>query len=187
MPHNLKKYSDQQLYVLLIEGSGSSRAAFNEIYERHSMRVYTYCRRILGDSALAEDMFQETFVRFFENAKTEREMTNLPGYLLRIARNLCLGEKKKQHRQTVSFEEFRFASHDISYESTELVRLVETALETLKEDFREAYVLKEFLGMSYNEIAEMTGATLSVVRIRIFRAKTQLREILAPYIEDLQK
>ena len=187
MPHNLKQYSDQQLYALLIEQGVSSRAAFDEMYQRHSARIFTYCRRILGDASLAEDMFQETFVRFFETAKTEREMTNLPAYLLRIARNLCLGEKKKQQRQMVSFEEFRFASHDASYESTELIQLVETALETLKEDYREAYVLKEFLGMSYNEIADVTGATLPIVRIRIYRAKTQIREILAPYIEDLQK
>lgn len=187
MPQNLKQYSDQQLYALLHEAGALSRAAFDEIYQRHSVRTFTYCRRILGDVTLAEDMFQETFVRFFESSKTEREMTNMPAYILRIARNLCLGEKKKQQRQMVSFEEFRFASHDVSYDSTELVKLVETALETLKEEYREAYVLKEFIGMSYNEISEVTGATLAIVRIRIYRAKTQIREILAPYIEDLQK
>jgi RNA polymerase sigma-70 factor (ECF subfamily) len=187
MSAHFKEYSDQQLYALLLEGGSSSRPAFDEIYQRYSPRIFTYCRRILGDGGMAEDMFQETFVRLFEGAKGKQDMTNLPAYLLRIARNLCLTEKKKQQRKTVTFEEFRFATHDSTYESTELVRLIETALETLKEEYRETYVLKEFLGMSYNEIAEITGVTMPVVRIRIYRAKTQIREILAPYIEDLQK
>ncbi|HYF03316.1 MAG TPA: RNA polymerase sigma factor [Patescibacteria group bacterium] len=187
MPQSLRSHSDQQLYALVLERGTLARAAFNEIYQRHSMRVFTYCRRIIGDSDAAQDMFQETFVRFFESATPDREMTNLPGYLLRIARNLCLAERKKLNRQTVSFEEFRFPSHDASYDSAELIKLVETALESLKEDYREAYVLKEFLGLSYNEIAEMTGANLALVRVRIYRAKTQIREILAPYIEDLEK
>lgn len=170
---------------MLREERSVAHAAFMTLYTRHSPRVFTYCRRMMGDETSAEDMFQETFVRFHRSAQDVRVMTNVPAYLLRIARNLCLNERRRKVNGTIALEEFHLPSTHPDYESAESARLVETAIETLPEHYRDALVLKEFLGMTYNEIAEVLETTMPVVRIRIFRAKQKLRGILSPYFEDL--
>ncbi len=79
------------------------------------------------------------------------------------------------------------AGNTPSYESAELAHLLEAAMDALPDDYREALVLKEHLGLSYNEIADILGTTMPVVRTRIYRAKGKLKDILAPYLEDLQR
>jgi RNA polymerase sigma-70 factor (ECF subfamily) len=60
-------------------------------------------------------------------------------------------------------------------------------MEQLPTDYKEAFVLREYEGLSYQEIAELTESSLSTVKIRIFRAKQKIREILAPYVADLSQ
>jgi len=167
-----------------------ARAAFEQLYERHAARVYTYCRRMLGNDALAEDFAQESFLRFIDSARSGRKegmMTNAVAYLLRIARNACLNERTRRHYNAIELDEFRFPVYDYPFESRELSALIETAMEALPDEYREALVLKEHLSLTYNEIAEIVGTTMPVIRTRIYRAKNKLREILSPYLEDLQK
>lgn len=187
MANRLSHISDEELYGTLCRRGASAHAAFEELYARHSPRVYTYCRRMLNSTASAEDAFQETFARFYNSAQTTRSMTNVGAYLLRIARNLCLNEKQKKYRTMLSLEEFDFPARHPSYESVELAQIVETAVEALPEEYREVLIFREYLGLSYNEIAEVLSTSMPIVRTRIYRAKEYLRNVLAPYIEDLQK
>lgn len=187
MANSLSHISDEELYAALRGRDPSAHAAFDELYARHASRVYTYCRRMLGSTTAAEDIFQETFARFYNSAGTERPMTNAGAYLLRIARNLCLNEKEKKHNTMLPLEEFDFPARHPSYESVELAQIVETAVEALPEEYREVLIFREYLGLSYNEIADVLSTSMPVVRTRLYRAKTQLRNILAPYIDDLQK
>ncbi len=99
----MQQYSDEDLFTLLGSDDEQSRRAFELLYNRHSSRVYTYCRRMLNNSALAEDIFQEAFIRLYNAARSHRgTMTNTGAYLLRIARNLCLNEKQKKYNSTLS-------------------------------------------------------------------------------------
>ncbi len=182
--NSMKMLSDEQLYDFLGGNRKSARLAFDELYNRFSTKIFTYCNRILFDSELAEDIFQETFLRFLESAKKERNMTNVSAFIFRIARNLCINEKARKHHSFLSFEELIYPVSDQSYETKERVDLLETALQALPQKYREVLVLKEFLGMSYQEIAEVLDSTLPSIRIRIYRAKQKLRDILAPYIEE---
>jgi RNA polymerase sigma-70 factor, ECF subfamily len=166
--------------------------AFGELYRRHAGRVNAYCKRVLGGKEEASDVFQETFARFYQSAQTptEREMTNVPAYLLTIARNLCL-QHKRNTRTTFRFEDFDFPDphhHSLRrLEETELLSLITTALELLDFDHREAFVLREYDGFSYQEIAELVNSNEATIRTRAHRAKLKLREILSPYLHDLKK
>jgi RNA polymerase sigma-70 factor (ECF subfamily) len=82
-------------------------------------------------------------------------------------------------------EEIELSYYDRPYEQKELLDILGRALDLLPDDYREAFVLREYNGLSYNEIAETVGISLDIVKIRIFRAKKKLREILAPYLVDL--
>ena len=181
------KMSDIELYAALKLEKPSSEKAFAELYARYSPRIFAYCRRILGDYDRAQDAFQETFVKFFNSAQQEREMTNVPAYLLRIARNLCLNMQRSDKGQ-ISLEEYHLpSSYDMSHDKKELLLLITQALETLPLDYKEAFILREYEGLSYQEIADMTESSLSTVKIRIYRAKQKIRDILAPYIADISK
>ncbi|MCS7000586.1 MAG: RNA polymerase sigma factor [Bacteroidota bacterium] len=184
--NKLDHRSDAELYQQMCNTASSKRerdAAFTEIYRRYSPRVYAYCRRILGDDTSAQDAFQETFVRFYTAADVERTMTNLPAYLLRIARNICLNLKRSQ-RPTVELQDFHAIIPDHPYENNELASLLAHALELLPMEYREAFVLHEYEGFSYAEIGAMTGTSADVIKVRAFRARQKLRKILAPYFSD---
>jgi RNA polymerase sigma-70 factor, ECF subfamily len=183
MADSVKSASDIQLYALL-RSDAEREAAFAELYARYSSRVWLYCRRIVGDEALADDLFQDTFLRFLKSAAQEREMTNVPAYLLRIARNLCLNAKR-DHKTTVALEDFHFQFEDRTAEHAELARLVAMALDLLPEDHKEALSLQTYGGLSYNEIAEIMGVPMTTVRNWIVRAKKKMREILSPYLADV--
>jgi RNA polymerase sigma-70 factor (ECF subfamily) len=176
---------DLELYAKFASADVTAQQALTLLYRRYSQRIYTYCRKITGDNHTAEDLLQETFVKLFEAGKQGRQIENFPAYLMTIARNLCLSHRARARRQYVPVEDFHLTVRDIPYEQKELLQLIQTALELLPEDYREAFVLREYNGLTYNEIAEIIGQSLDVVKVRIFRAKKRLRDILAPYLEDL--
>lgn len=176
---------DLELYGRLAHDDAAAQAALSILYRRYSQRIYTYCRKILGESTTAEDLLQETFVKLLESGRQQRTIENFPAYLMTIARNLCLSHRARSKRQFVEVEDFHLASRDVPYEQRELLQLIQASLELLPDDYREAFVLREYNGLSYNEIADVIGESLDVVKVRIFRAKKKLRDILAPYLADL--
>ncbi|MFM8177760.1 MAG: RNA polymerase sigma factor [Candidatus Kapaibacterium sp.] len=179
--------TDTELYGFLREAKSTRDAAFTEIYERYSTRIYLYCRKILGSGEVADDAFQETFSLFLKSADVSREMTNLPAYLLRIARNVCLQMMQKVKRRPESvFEDgfFRTESEMMPVERAELIGLLEVALEVLPDEQREALILQVYDEMSYQEIADFMGVPLTTVRNWVVRAKKRLRDELQQYWAD---
>lgn len=177
--------TDLELYARLALDEATARAALTQLYKRYSQRIFTYCRKVIGDSTAAEDLLQETFVRLFEAGKKGRELDNFPAYLMTIARNMCLTYRSRHQRAFVPVEDFHLTVRDVPYEHKELLQLIHAALELLPEDYREAFVLREYNGLTYLEIADVIGQSVDVVKVRIFRAKKKLRDILAPYLHDL--
>ncbi|MBM2815354.1 MAG: sigE 1 [Ignavibacteria bacterium] len=183
---SLDTHSDIELYHLLRESKEISERAFGELYCRYSPRVYAYCRRFLGDRVEAEDVFQDVFEKFYQSAFSQREMTNVPGFLLKIARNLCLNWKKR-FKYSVDFDDNMLVKYDTRNENNELLDLIKMSLDLLSDDLREMFILREYEGLSYIEICDVSGLPMATVKIRIFRAKQKIREILAPYLADLEK
>lgn len=179
-----EEYSDAELFDLMKGEKKEADWAFAELYARHSPRVFAYCRRFLGNREEAQDVFQETFIRFYNAASKERLMTNVPAFLLRIARNLCFNQKRDE-KEATSFEDYMYVEDDKTNEREELLDLIKMALEVLPDEYKEIFILREYDGMSYNDISEITGQSLANVKVRIFRAKQKVREILEPYLKEL--
>jgi RNA polymerase sigma-70 factor (ECF subfamily) len=186
MSKNFDEYSDSELFYLLKEDKKTAEKAFAELFNRHSSKVYAYCRRFLGNKDEAQDVFQETFIRFHHSASQDREMTNVPAFLLTIARNLCVNTVRRE-KPTVTFEDYMVGTRDRNPEKDELLGLIKTAIELLPPEYKEVFVLREYDGLSYSEIAEITEESLSNVKVRIHRAKQKIRDILQPYLKDLSK
>lgn len=178
----------------LKESSNNTELAFREIYNRYASTVHAYCMRVFNNPEQSEDVFQETFIRFYQSVtKVKNEDTielvknfNVPGFLITIARNYCLNLKRKEKKEVSveNYDYFEFEHH--GYERKELLELIKTALELLEFDYREAFVLREYSGLSYEEIAESTKTSTANAKARVFRAKLKIKEILKPYLLDLQ-
>jgi RNA polymerase sigma-70 factor (ECF subfamily) len=77
--------------------------------------------------------------------------------------------------------------HDQGYEQQELLEIIARALELLDFEHREAFVLRQYHGMPYKDISELTGENISTIKNRVWRAKEKIKEILEPILEDLSK
>jgi RNA polymerase sigma-70 factor, ECF subfamily len=186
MERLLSEYSDGELYALL--RSDEADQAFSELYARYSSAVYAYCLRVMGDRDQAADVFQDTFVRFYRSAERHSSLDNVKGYLLTISRNLCLNEKKRASAQNLSFDEELYnPGMSRQSERNEMLDLIQTALDLLPHDMREAFVLREYQGLSYKEMTEVLGIKLETAKVRVFRARQKIKDILAPYMKEMNK
>lgn len=184
-----KKFEDLgdiELFMLLKKDNKESPEAFKELYSRYSNRIYAYCRRFVGYKEEAEDIFQDTFKRFYEAAQQEREMTNVYGFILKIARNLCINSKRNQKR-TIEIDDTLPISTKSRQDKEEMLNLIKQAVNRLPADYKDVLILREYEGLSYNDIAEMTNLSLGTVKVRIFRAKDKIRKMLKPYMEEFAK
>ncbi len=186
MSKDYKKYSDIELVQILRTDKPKANQAFGELYNRHSSMLHAYCYKIIGDEDAAEDIFQEAFIKFYQNVTNELPNSNIPGFLVKIARNLCLNYKRDK-RPTVPIEDLDFMFHESqNYEQKELLDLITRSLELVDDDYREAFILREYSGLSYEEIADTCNISLSNAKSRVFRAKQKLKSILEPYLKDLK-
>ncbi len=190
MTQDFSSYTEAELYAMLFGAKAEKDAAFQEIYERTSTRIFMYCRKILGNVSAADDAFQETFALFLKTASPEKEMTNLPAYLIRIARNVCLRMRQRtQNHPEVMFNEGFFAApaETNPMERAELSKLLTMALDVLPDDQREALILQAYEDLSYQEIADIMNVPMTTVRNWIVRAKRKLREALEQYWIDYRR
>jgi RNA polymerase sigma-70 factor, ECF subfamily len=185
MAKNFRSLSDVELVSMLSGNKADASEAFRVLYDRYSSIVHAYCVRVTGDEDKADDIFQDTFIKFYQKVQPDVENTNIPGFLMKIARNLCLNAKRDK-KNTIDIDEVDYyVSIGTNYEQKELLDLITRSLDLLEDDYREAFVLREYSGLSYEEIAEVTGISLGNAKSRVFRAKQKIKSILNPYLKDI--
>ena len=181
-------YSDEELYNLVADKMRISEMAFSVLYDRHSPQIWAFCLRFLGNETVAKDVFQETFLRFYNSIDGSRAINNLPGYILKIARNLCINQLNSTATfDAIPFDDDEFFAQTRQNDSAELLDVIKNSVANLSDSYREVFIMREYQGLAYQEIADITGDTLTNVKVKIHGAKDKIREILAVYIEDLQK
>lgn len=159
------------------------REAFTELYLRFRQRVFSYCLRMLGNSAEAEDLYQEVFIRVYQRAHQFAEDKSLAGWIFTIAHNLCLN-RIRDRRTFDNIDDLRYlASPTQEYGDDWAVR-IQAALEQVPPENREPFLLFEYQGLSYIEISEVMKLTVPAVKSRIYRSREQLRVILEPYYKE---
>lgn len=164
----------------LKEGSAQ---AFKVLYEEYGPRVYRYCLRMLGDPTNAEDAFQETFIRIYEKRHLYNG-SNFASWLFTIARNTCYNTLR-QRKDFVEFDEEYHNSHNIPESNYGIKLSLEQAIAQLPVVFREVIILREYEDYSYQEIADMLGVELNLVKVRVFRARVALRKLLNPVEKEV--
>lgn len=156
------------------------RNAYGVIVQRHQHALYRHCRGMGLDHDTALDLVQDTFIRGYTHLADCRDAAHVRAWLFRILRNRCLDHLKNLRSLTVSLTDVSDAelASRRTTPSSELSATLQDALHRLPVALREAFLLKHDAGYNYEEIAAMTGANTSAVKMRVHRARETLREIL---------
>ncbi len=185
MRRQYAEYNDAKLVEVIRSGKPQSDYAFSELYSRYSTVIHTYCRYMAPDKETADDVFQETFIRFYKSLAKEYSADNVGGYLFRVARNLCINLQRDKKSIVPLAENILVHEPYAQYEREEMAGLVKAAVELLDDKYREAFVLREIDNLPYNEIAEMLDITVSGAKSRVIRAKEKLIDLLEPYLKEI--
>jgi RNA polymerase sigma factor (sigma-70 family) len=183
VPQSMEQ-TDEELFALVRENA--SEQAFRTLYRRYDKRLFAYCLRAMQTREAAEDVFQSVMTLVFEKRQSFSG-GSFAAWLFTIARNQTLNHKQKQ-RITTDIDDIAYSMSDEGDRTGEDVLLsdaLKQAIATLPEDYREALELKHFDGFAYEEIAQMLNISLSLAKVRVFRAKKMLQESLAPYLREL--
>lgn len=167
---------DQVLCARVRDGDAH---AFATLYGRHKQVVYLYCLRFLGRGGAAEDVFQDVFIQCLEQLRGGTDIRSVRAYLMTSARNRCLNALRDRKFADDIDDLGDQLTGDAPLDIAERLDL-EEALTHLTPDTRDALLLCEYQGFTYEEIADIVGAPLTAVRKRIFRARQRLRALLAP-------
>ncbi len=188
----LRQQSDEALMGRVARGG---QDAFEILLDRYGDAVVTFCYAFLRNRESAEDIGQETFLRVYRSAARYKPLAKFTTWLYRIAANLCINELKKgKLRRAISLDEPAGSDADgtriveriasdarlplTEAELREAHTLVEKAIERLPEDQRATIVLVEHHNLSYREIADVLGVTVSAIKMRVKRARETLRDML---------
>lgn len=175
---------------LVSRARNGDRAAFREIVERYEGLVAATVIGMLGRGPEADDVGQQTFIRFYQALSQYRGEGGLAPYITRIAVNQCLNALDRRKRQRK-----RFVSRDArdlaepAFDGSRDARrfdeqeLVHRAIQQLNPIHRSVVVLRLINGYSTKETAELLDIPQGTVLSRLYRAQEKLRELLAPYLE----
>lgn len=173
--------SDAELASAFRRGDREALAA---LYDRYKRPLYLFARRMLGEPEAAIDLVQEVFLRLHERRGQLDRPECFRSWLFAAARHRCLTELRRSRRwepiEAAATEKLLvLPTADPREEEEELERL-RRALGSLRIEFREVLILREYQELSYREIAEITESSESAVKSRLFKARQALHAAYAP-------
>jgi len=175
----MKKAAELIEQVLLLRCQIGDKDAFEELFERYERPLRYFINRLLDNSELTEDIFQDTWLTVIRRIYSLREIDAFPAWLYRIARNKVY----QQHRTKKTILEL---DENIAVEvnaededfSTEDAAKVHKGLKELPLEYREVLMLRFLEQMSYEQISQVLNCKLGTVRSRIYYAKLALKKEL---------
>jgi RNA polymerase sigma factor (sigma-70 family) len=165
---------------------GRERAAFEELYERHGRRVYAFLARLAGSRALADDLFQETWLRIARGWATTARAADVEAWVFTVARNVFLSGRRGRLAQQRGLERLRLLpepavrSPDDELEAARNLGALEQAFGELGHEDRSILWLAAIEEMDQARVAEIMGLSYSALRQRLSRARARLAARLAP-------
>jgi RNA polymerase sigma-70 factor, ECF subfamily len=175
---------------LVSRSMGGDPESFNQLIKRWERPIYALAYRTIGREDDARDVVQETFLRAFRGLNGFKGQAKFSSWLYRITLNLCRDWMRRQRRAPViatpdgvdlvelAGESENVETADAAVARKDLSRAVARAMTTLPEEQRAAIVLKEYHGLTFQEIADLLGCPLSTVKTRLYQGLIVLRKEL---------
>jgi RNA polymerase sigma-70 factor, ECF subfamily len=182
LAYDFSKYSDKELAMAIADGG---HAAFEWVVATHGSHVARTVAGMLGKVAEADDVGQETFIRFYNSAGRFRGDSSIKTYLTRIAINLSLNElKRRKSKRWLVYGDGHGVQGHLSDDMAkkDVDELVQKALEQLEPKFRSVVVLRLVQGYSTKEAADILKLPQGTVLSRLARGQEKLRQIVL-YLE----
>ncbi|MBL8057970.1 MAG: sigma-70 family RNA polymerase sigma factor [Anaerolineales bacterium] len=162
--------------------------AFTPLVESYQAAIYNLCYRMLGNPQEAEDAAQEAFLRAYSQLRRYDPSRSFKTWLFSIASHYCIDLLRKRRLTWLSIEDEALPPHPALHDPTlgpeesatrrEQTAAIQGLLGRLAPDDRTVIVMRYWYDLSYEEIAEATGATVSAVKSRLHRARGALAEML---------
>ncbi len=168
--------SDEAIVQRVLSGE---RALYEILVRRHNQRLYRAARAILRNESEVEDVMQEAYVQAFAHLAQFRAEARFSTWLTRIAVHEALARKRRAQRQTEVEEPVVVITPEQQAGSRELAKLLERAIDTLPDNFREVLMLRTVEDMSVADTAAVLDIPEDTVKTRLFRARNLLREAIA--------
>ncbi len=175
---------------LVARSQGGDLDSFNQLVRRWERPIYALAYRTIGREDEARDVCQETFLRAFRSLGGFKGQAKFSSWLYRIALNLCRDWMRRERRTPLvqapeGVDVIELAAEQGPVEDIEdlvsrhdLSRAVARAMRALTDDQRTAIILKEYQGLTFQEIADLLGCPLSTVKTRLYQGLTVLRREL---------
>jgi RNA polymerase sigma factor (sigma-70 family) len=167
--------ADEELMFHVRNGTGEMLGV---LFSRYQSPLFNFYCKLTGDRSLSEDLVQDVFFRILKYRQTYKPGTSFKTWLYQIARNARLDNFRKQRPQ-VEIEDSLLpvvAPRD-NAQLTQETALLHRALMQLPEEKREVLVLSRFQELKYEEIAVLLGCQTNAVKVKVFRALKDLREV----------
>lgn len=170
-------------------------AAFETIVQLYERRIFRLAQHMMGNTADAEDVLQETFLKVHSKLHQFQHQSRLYTWIVRIAVNQALMKLRQRRGNIISLDEEipteegpvarEYAdwhpNPEQQYQSSELAAILQRGLESLSLPYRLVFQLRDVEELSTSETAEALGLTESAVKSRLLRARLQLRERLSKH------
>jgi RNA polymerase sigma-70 factor (ECF subfamily) len=170
-------------FGVLRKAQRGDERAFSLIVRAYEVPVFNYIMRLVGDRALAEDLTQEVFIRVFQGLPKFSLRSKFTTWLFQVTKNRVLDELRATERRPRALVAIDDAPPlevvDAPIEQVETIAALWTAVDQLNVDLKMALLLRDVVGLSYNEIADALDTTLATVKWRIFKAREEVQLALA--------
>ena len=188
MDIKLRELSDEEL--ILEFQKNNTEDAFNILVQRYKNPLTNFVFRFLGDYANCADVVQETMIKVYRYKDAYNSVAKFSTWVYTIAGNLARTEYRRQRRRNIfSISDYGedHSTYDLPDESSrpDVItdsgikdEIIQKALLKVKETYREAVILRDIQGLSYEEISEILGVNEGTVKSRINRGRAQLQELL---------
>jgi RNA polymerase sigma-70 factor, ECF subfamily len=180
---SFQKFNDKDGQLMLAYAKGDS-SAFERLYRKHKDALYRFFLRQSGNQALAEELYQEVWLRVIKARDSYEQKAKFTTWLYRIAHNILIDHYRKP--QTEKDDEFEAESipdnaandPEVILSGQEKIQRFRTQLENLPKEQLEVFLLKEEAGLSLEEIALTVGESKETVKSRLRYAIKKLRQLL---------
>lgn len=181
--------SDSELISIYLKGENS---AIDELFSRHSKRIYNYIAMMIGDRTLAEDLMQETFIRIVSYLRrgSYTENGKFLQWMLRIAHNIVIDYIRTKKTPTddiskdsVPYDLFAKSGYFASTTEDDIIdsetsKQIRDLVNNLPKEQKEVVILRHYNDLSFNEIAEQTGVNINTALGRMRYALINLRKMI---------
>ncbi|MFC1868681.1 RNA polymerase sigma factor [Thermodesulfobacteriota bacterium] len=196
-----KSNSSEEDTALVRDFQSGNRAAFDKLVLRHKDRVFSLCYRFFGDYQEAEDIAQDVFLKVYNSLRSFRFKSSFYTWIYRVAVNTCKNRAKSSEyrnmKMNVQLNNNPRNQDEVNQsiqtggkqqtplddlEKEERTRLIQKAIDSLPTEQKAVIILRDIKGLSYKEMADITGNQLGTLKSRLSRARLGLKKQLGGLI-----